>query len=259
MKRLRVVACAAAMLLLLTGCTNVLEMLAGGGDASSASTSVAAPAGRPDAPVSSSQAASSAPLPDSSEVSAETPSTFVQITDQTSSDYYPSIVFVPDGTFMLTVNLYEGMGHVWGTYTANGQRLECTVVKRDFAGFVGDTMTAFTMDVVDGETLRFGAGAPGGMTEQGAVFTLDNQFPTDDPAMPDVLFTVSADGDGGLNLRSQAAVASESHGLVPKGTVLEVTNVTSNDADGEIWYQTRYDGKDGWVSGQYTVWIESKQ
>lgn len=156
---------------------------------------------------------------------------------------------------MLTVNLYEGMGHVWGTYISDGQRLECTVVKRDFAGFVGDTMTGFTMDVIDEETLRLAEGGPGGMTEPGAVFTLDNQFPTDDPAMPDVLFTVSPDGDGDLNLRSQPAIAR----LVPKGTVLEITNVTSNDSDGEVWYQTRYDGKDGWVSGQYTVWIESKR
>lgn len=260
MKRLRVIACAAVtlmMLFMLTGCTYWLDDLLDGLEGSSAS-SVSFPVSSAVPTLPESKAASSssvASLPDSSEAPAGEARTFVQVTDQTSSDYYPSLVLLPDGTFMLTVNLYEGMGHVWGNYTSSGQTIECTIAKRDFAGFAGDGETAFTMEIVDNSTLRIGGGAPGGMTEAGSVFTLDNQFPTDDPAMPDVLFSVSADGDGGLNLRSEAAVSSESYGLVPKGTVLEVYNMTKNYTDGEVWYQVRYDGKDGWVSAQYTIWL----
>ena len=97
------------------------------------------------------------------------------------------------------------------------------------------------------------------MTQQGANFTWDEGAPAVDIDIPDVLFTVSADGDGGLNLRQGPGISYGSYGLIPKGTVLEVLNISKNYEDGEVWYQVRFDGAEGWVAGQYTLWIESKQ
>ena len=48
---------------------------------------------------------------------------YVSSSDMFSEPYLPELVLNPDGTFVLTENLFEGMGHYSGTYTAEDYNL----------------------------------------------------------------------------------------------------------------------------------------
>ncbi len=110
-----------------------------------------------------------------------TNNTYVQVTDQTSGDYLPSIVLMPGGVFLFTANLYDGMGHVWGYYAPMaGGGLECRVEKRDFAGFIGDDAEAFSIDFIDGQKFTYN-GPTIGMTENGdTVLSAQAELPLND-------------------------------------------------------------------------------
>lgn len=60
-----------------------------------------------------------------------------------AQEYQPRIEVFSDGTFIMTVNLYEGMGTVKGEYEQDGDMLYCTVTERDFSGFLGDDVDYF--------------------------------------------------------------------------------------------------------------------
>ena len=47
-------------------------------------------------------------------------------------EYRPTLVLHPDGTFSLTENLLEGMGHYTGTYEQSEETLLCHVEVCDF-------------------------------------------------------------------------------------------------------------------------------
>jgi|GEM_PF-928673 len=59
--------------------------------------------------------------------------------------------------------------------------------------------------------------------------------------------TIFINADGGLNLRQDRNTKSAKLVLIPNGTKLEATE----ELDG--WYKVSYDGKEGWISKEYTT------
>lgn len=94
---------------------------------------------------------------------------FYDTTDQYAPEYTPSITFGADGSFNFYVNLLEGMGDIFGTYSESGGVISCTVTSRDFMGFAGDTMGSFSFTAVDGNTLVYNGEMVGG-TQPGTSF-----------------------------------------------------------------------------------------
>ena len=70
--------------------------------------------------------------------------TYISTNENFSGDYRPSITFNKDGTFVMTENLYEGMGEYKGTYAFDGSYYECSVTEVSFSGFAGDDVKKFT-------------------------------------------------------------------------------------------------------------------
>ncbi|MBR2677266.1 MAG: hypothetical protein IKE28_10195 [Solobacterium sp.] len=75
--------------------------------------------------------------------SATVSATYISTNENFSGDYRPSVTFNQDGTFVMTENLYEGMGEYKGTYVFDGNYYECTVTDINFSGFAGDDVTKF--------------------------------------------------------------------------------------------------------------------
>ena len=59
--------------------------------------------------------------------------------------------------------------------------------------------------------------------------------------------TIFISADGGLNLRQDRNIKSAKLVLIPNGTKLEATE----ELDG--WYKVSFDGKEGWISKEYTT------
>jgi|GEM_PF-5916889 len=95
--------------------------------------------------------------------------------DATGEDYYPAIVLYSDGKFEFLVNLYSGMGFVYGTYSLSADIYSFKVTEMTFWGWVGDDVTEFTMKN-DVDTLTY-LGKSIGMTEMGSVFHKSNELP----------------------------------------------------------------------------------
>jgi hypothetical protein len=75
--------------------------------------------------------------------------------EEFQEEYYPVLTFNKDNTFNLYANLYVGMGNIAGTYSVNGDRIECTITSRDITGLgITDTIEEFSF-LIPGETLIY--------------------------------------------------------------------------------------------------------
>lgn len=65
----------------------------------------------------------------------------------TLPEYLPQITFFADGTFAFIENLYEGMGCMSGTFTADAAAVQCTVTQSTFSGtgFAGGDAKGITL------------------------------------------------------------------------------------------------------------------
>jgi hypothetical protein len=94
-----------------------------------------------------------------------------------SEDYYPAITLYPDGNFKFRVNIWAGIGYVYGTYEWVENAYIFMVTERDFHGFTGDDVYEFAMYLMlDADALVY-EGAQIGMTENGAVFYFSEEPP----------------------------------------------------------------------------------
>ncbi len=57
-----------------------------------------------------------------------------------SDPYCPTLYLNPDDSFVLVENLYEGMGHYYGSYFIDGINLYLHVYETDFYGYAGDNV-----------------------------------------------------------------------------------------------------------------------
>lgn len=83
--------------------------------------------------------------------------------------YEPELELNADGTFMFLVNLFEGMGNVYGTYELDGDIYTFYVSERNFGGFAGDDVDKFEM-MISGDTLIYLNDDMIGVTDAGSVF-----------------------------------------------------------------------------------------
>ena len=89
-----------------------------------------------------------------------------------SDPYVPTLQLNPDGTFELTENLFEGMGHYKGTYaTADEYRLTLTVTDTDFKGFSGDSVKTIEFEALSKDVLELRTDLCGSLT--GDIFYLN--------------------------------------------------------------------------------------
>lgn len=79
---------------------------------------------------------------------------YVSSSDMFSEPYLPELVLNPDGTFILTENLFEGMGHYSGTYTAEDYNLTLHVSSVDFSGFAGDDVKEIRFEALSEDALE---------------------------------------------------------------------------------------------------------
>jgi len=75
---------------------------------------------------------------------------------------------------------------------------------------------------------------------------IDNKIQTGDQPLTKEL-TIYINADGGLSLRSERNTTSKRLALIPNNTKMVITQ----ELDG--WYKVSYEGKDGWVSKEYTT------
>jgi hypothetical protein len=101
------------------------------------------------------------------------------------SPYKPVVALYDDNAFILSANLFEGMGYMEGTYSIDGDTCVFTVTNIAFKGFAGDDVKSFSMTIKD-NTLTLMDDITIGATEKGSVFTLvegkpDSFVGPDDP------------------------------------------------------------------------------
>jgi len=89
--------------------------------------------------------------------------------DSAKLEHYNVLILKEDMTFELVVNLYEGMGNINGTYSRNGDKIECKVSSRDFYGFLGDEVEQFAFVITEG-ALNYQGDTIGMIGESFAVF-----------------------------------------------------------------------------------------
>lgn len=80
--------------------------------------------------------------------------TYISDSEMFSSPYCPTLVLEPDGTFELTENLFEGMGHYRGTYTVDDIYLTLQVESTDFSGFAGDDVKVIAFEALSEDVLQ---------------------------------------------------------------------------------------------------------
>ena len=79
---------------------------------------------------------------------------YVSDSEMFSDPYMPELVLNPDGTFLLTENLFAGMGHYSGTFTSDDYILTLHVENTDFSGFAGDDVTEITFEALSEDVLQ---------------------------------------------------------------------------------------------------------
>lgn len=170
-------------------------------------------------------------------------------------EYTPAISFAADGSFHFAVNLLEGMGEITGSYAEGAGVIECAVSSINFSGFAGEGISAFSLTVVDANTLVYN-GEMVGATSAGATFVR-----TAPPAQAAEVMAPEhkrfqeegkppyiVDADGGLNMRAGPGTEYESILLIPDGELLTPIGGMESASD---WEYVRYNGTEGWVNRQY--------
>ena len=96
-------------------------------------------------------------MPSDSEADSPAISYFVQTESVYVPDeqYFPVIAIYSDNTFIMTVNLFEGMSTINGTYQVNDNIYSFIVLSRDFEGFLGDAVDSFMMLIINDGTLEY--------------------------------------------------------------------------------------------------------
>ena len=79
---------------------------------------------------------------------------YVSSSDWFDEPYCPTLQLDPDGTFELTENLFEGMGHYTGTYEMDDINLTLTVKSTDFKGFAGDDVKEIRFEVMSDDVIQ---------------------------------------------------------------------------------------------------------
>lgn len=155
MKKLAFALALCLALLMLAGCGGAAGTRAAGEPAPSAATkpdivtpevsrSQSEPSFSSSSSVASSSSASSTPPSSSSaEETYDVFGYYLCELEDVSDEYQPSIEVFRDGTFIMKVNLYEGMGTIEGVFIQDEDLLYMTVTSRDFSGFVGDDVDSF--------------------------------------------------------------------------------------------------------------------
>ena len=91
-------------------------------------------------------------------------------------EYQSTLTLYPDGQFALNVNLYEGMGNVYGTYVCvNFEKISFSVNERDFSGFAGDDIKEFTMQISNDKLVYTSSDYIGCVNEGMEFFLCDNE------------------------------------------------------------------------------------
>lgn len=69
-------------------------------------------------------------------------------------EYQSTLTLYPDGQFDMLVNLYEGMGNIYGAYIYLGDDIvEFYIYDRNFSGFLGDDVVYFNMQISDNKLI----------------------------------------------------------------------------------------------------------
>lgn len=72
------------------------------------------------------------------------------------NDLYAGITFYPDGTFSMVINMFEGLGSAYGSYTLLDDRLACYIDSADMGNFSNDTVIGFEFEMIfQGENLQY--------------------------------------------------------------------------------------------------------
>ena len=82
------------------------------------------------------------------------PEIYISSNDSFSDPYCPTLKLNQDGTFELTENLYEGMGHYKGHYTRQDINLTLYVEETDFMGFAGDDVTVIEFETMSKDVVQ---------------------------------------------------------------------------------------------------------
>lgn len=81
-------------------------------------------------------------------------------------EYQSTLTLYPDGQFVLYVNLYEGMGNVYGNYLCeNDDIISFYVSEKDFSGFIGDDVEEFYMQISDSKLVYYQSAVIGCISE----------------------------------------------------------------------------------------------
>ncbi|MBC7960451.1 MAG: SH3 domain-containing protein [Vallitaleaceae bacterium] len=71
------------------------------------------------------------------------------------SEYSEYVELLKDHSFVLQVNLLEGMGQCKGTYSIENNVINCKILSKDFSGFVMDKIDSFILILNDDGTLTY--------------------------------------------------------------------------------------------------------
>lgn len=80
--------------------------------------------------------------------------TYISKSEMFTDPYCPTLVLEPEGTFVLTENLFSGMGHYSGTYTVDDIYLTLHVDAADFQGFTGDDVTLIQFEALSPDVIQ---------------------------------------------------------------------------------------------------------
>lgn len=80
--------------------------------------------------------------------------TYISKSEMFNDPYCPTLVLEPEGTFVLTENLFSGMGHYSGSYTVDDYRLTLDVESTDFKGFAGDDVTVIEFEALSPDVIQ---------------------------------------------------------------------------------------------------------
>ena len=92
--------------------------------------------------------------PDQAKAPVKETETYTSSSTMFSSPYQPVLELNPDGTFTLTENLFEGMGHYKGTYEIDDIYVTLHVTECDFKGFAGDDIQEIHFESMTNDILQ---------------------------------------------------------------------------------------------------------
>ena len=92
-------------------------------------------------------------------------------------------------------------------------------------------------------------------TFQGFIYLLDSATPVNPTTYTTGIYRTNVDDY--LNLRAKAGTGNTSLAKIPDNVKITVTNVYTETSTGMVWGYTTYNGKTGWVSLDYCVYVSA--